>query len=69
MTPMPATRRPMIIIPGRITNAMIPIYGFGVPDIVSRSIRKRTRPKLTAAMAAPTSVTGLLNDLGKKRFI
>jgi hypothetical protein len=59
MIPMIATTNPMIIIVGRITNAMIPMYGFGVPDIVSSNMRKRTRPKLTTAIAAPASVTGL----------
>ena len=57
--PTTATARPTSRTAGSMTNAMMPMYGFGVLDIVSRSIRKRTRPKQTAAIAAPIRLTGL----------
>jgi hypothetical protein len=50
---------PTIRIAGRMTNAITPMYGFGVPDSDSSSIRKRISPKLTRAIAAPARVTGL----------
>lgn len=44
---------------GKITNAIIPMYGFCSVENNSMIVRKTISPKLTDAIDAPTSVVRL----------
>ncbi len=68
---MPAaiSNKPRIKNPGRMTNAIMPIYGFWCFANISIRIRNKIKPKLTEAIAAPVNVIGLYTDAGKIRFM